>query len=184
MSSPTAIKAIPRNTAKNITGKRFPSANAVNTFLGTIDVKKSLKLMLEATSLIASVEMLPAFIFAPIPVTFPKIRLSVITNVVIEKKCKNVLNARFPNFLVFFIVTIDKTTSGNTSGTITIWTKLVNSTPSIFNSFANDGNNCPTKIPNNAPINICANKFNFLNPNNFFILSFSLQQLAFTKLFY
>ena len=28
--------------------------------------------MLEATSLIASVEMLPAFIFAPIPVTFPK----------------------------------------------------------------------------------------------------------------
>ena len=112
MSSPTAIKAIPRNTAKNITGKKFPSANAVNTFLGTIDVKKSFKLMLEATSLIASVEMLPAFIFAPIPVTFP--------NVVIEKKCKNVLNARFPNFLVFFIVTIDKTTSGNTSGTIII----------------------------------------------------------------
>ena len=120
MSSPTAIKAIPRNTAKNITGKRFPSANAVNTFLGTTDVKKSLKLMLEATFLMASVEMLPAFIFAPIPVTFPKIRLSVITNVVIEKKCKNVLNARFPNFLVFFIVTIDRTTSGNTSGTITI----------------------------------------------------------------
>ena len=120
MSSPTAIKAIPKNTAKNITDKRFPSANAVNTFLGTIDVKKSLKLMLEATSLIASVEILPAFMFAPIPVTFPKIRLSVITNVVIEKKCKNVLNARFPNFLVFFIVTIDRTTSGNTSGTITI----------------------------------------------------------------
>ena len=76
--------------------------------------------MSEATPLIASVETFTACILEPAPETFPKTRLIIINSVVIKKKNENVLNANFPNLLLFLIVTIDKTTIGNISGTITI----------------------------------------------------------------